>query len=60
MQGDQTDSSTIVQLAMNKAGAIAGNYYNVPTDTNLPIRGAVDEKTQRVAWTTGAKERRSL
>ena len=40
---------------MNKAGAIAGNYYSVLTDTNLPVHGSVDPKTQRAAWTVGDK-----
>ncbi len=52
-QGDQTDSSTVIQLAVNKAGLIGGNYYNDISDTTLPIQGAVDKKNQRVAWTVG-------
>jgi hypothetical protein len=55
VQGDQTDSSVVFQLAVNKAGAIAGNYYGVLTDTSLPVHGSVDQKTQRAAWTVGDK-----
>jgi hypothetical protein len=52
-QGDQTDSSMVIQLAVNKAGLIGGNYYNEIADTTLPVQGAVDKRTQRVAWTVG-------
>ena len=53
VQGEQTDSNTMFQLAINKSGAIAGNYYSVLTGSALPVHGAVDKKTQRVAWTVG-------
>lgn len=53
VQGNQTDSSTLFQLALSKSGAIAGNYYSVLTGATLPVHGAVDQKTQRVAWTVG-------
>jgi hypothetical protein len=53
VQGDQTDSTTMFQLALNKSGAIAGNYYSALTETTLPVQGAVDKKTQRAAWTVG-------
>ncbi len=55
VQGDQTDSSVVFQLAVNKAGTIAGNYYGVLTDTALPVHGSVNPKTQRAAWTVGDK-----
>ena len=53
VQGEQSDTSAVFQLAVNKAGTIGGNYYNVLTDTNLPVRGAVDPKTQRASWIVG-------
>jgi hypothetical protein len=53
IQGDQTDSATMFQLALNKSGAIAGNYYNSLTESTLPVHGAMDKKNQRVAWTVG-------
>ena len=53
VQGNQTDSSTLFQLALSKSGAVAGNYYSVLTGATLPVHGAVDPKTQRVAWTVG-------
>ena len=53
VQGDQSDTNTMFQLAVNKSGAIAGNYNNVLTGTTAPVHGAVDKKTQRAAWTVG-------
>jgi uncharacterized protein (TIGR03000 family) len=53
VQGEQSDTSAVFQLAVDKAGIIRGNYYNVLTDTTLPVRGAVDKKTQRASWVVG-------
>jgi len=54
VQNAQTESSAMMfQLAVNKRGTIRGNYYNALTDTALPVRGSVDPKTQRAAWTVG-------
>jgi hypothetical protein len=53
VQGQQTDPTMIFQLAVNHKGVIRGNFYNTMTDTTLPVHGAVDKKTQRVAWTMG-------
>lgn len=30
---------------------IAGTYYNTGTDTVRPVKGMVDKKSQRAAWT---------
>jgi hypothetical protein len=43
----------VMQLAVNKQGALAGNYTDLITDTVKPVHGAVDSQTQRVAWTVG-------
>jgi len=53
VQGDQTDSSAMFQLAVNKDGSIGGNYYDVLSGTTLPVHGAVDMQTQRAAWQVG-------
>jgi hypothetical protein len=53
VQGDQTDSNAIFQLAIDKSGDIAGNYTSVLTGTTLQVHGAVDKKTQLAAWTVG-------
>ncbi len=55
-QGDQTDSSIMFQLAVNKKGIVRGNYYNMLTQETKPLSGAVDKKNMRVAWEVeGAK-----
>ena len=46
-----TDSNAVLQLAVEKNGVIAGTYYNTTTDIARPVRGMVDKKTQRAAWT---------
>ena len=49
-QGDQTDSTIMFQLAVNKKGLVRGNYYNMLTQECKPLKGAVDKKNMRVAW----------
>jgi hypothetical protein len=56
VQGEGTDGNDVFQLAVNKAGVIRGNYYNVLSDTTLPVYGSVDQKTQRAAWTVGDRK----
>lgn len=51
VQSGQTDSTMLMQLAVDKSGTIRGNYYNTLTDAEKPISGAVDKKTMRAAWT---------
>jgi uncharacterized protein (TIGR03000 family) len=53
VQGEQSDTTAVFQLAVNKRGILRGNYLNVFTDTRLPVRGAVDPKTQRACWIVG-------
>jgi hypothetical protein len=43
----------IVQLAINKQGILRGNYTDENSASTLPIRGAVDQKSQRAAWMVG-------
>ncbi len=50
----QTNSTTSVQLAVNKAGIIRGNWADSSTNKTLPISGAVDMQTQKVAFTVGS------
>jgi hypothetical protein len=56
VQGGQTNSTTLFQLAVNKAGAISGNYYNVLTGDVKPVSGAVDKKSMRAAWTVSGNK----
>jgi hypothetical protein len=53
IQGERTDSNDLFQLAVNKAGIIRGNFYNVLSNTTMAVYGAVDKNTQRAAWTVG-------
>lgn len=55
-QGDQTDSNSIFQLAVNKKGVIRGNYFNPLTQEEQPVQGKVDLKSKRVAWTIGSNK----
>ena len=48
-----TDSNALLQLAVDKDGVIAGTYYNTATNITRPVKGKVDKKTQRAAWTFG-------
>ena len=50
-QGNATYSNMVLQLALNKDGSIAGTFYNSTTDAGRPVKGMVDKKTQRAAWT---------
>jgi hypothetical protein len=56
IQGERTDSNDLFQLAVNKAGTIRGNFYNVLSDTTLPVYGAVDKNSRRAAWTVGDRK----
>lgn len=42
------------QLAVDRSGAIRGNFYDAVSDTVLPITGSIDRGTLRAAWTVGA------
>jgi len=41
----------ILEFAINKQGILRGNYTDEVSGQTSPILGAVDEKTQRAAWT---------
>jgi hypothetical protein len=56
VKGDETTSDNIFQLALNKEGVVRGNYYNALTDSVQPVYGALDKKSQRVAWTVGDRK----
>jgi hypothetical protein len=46
---EQTQTDKVVQLAINKEGAVRGNYQDFLTDKVTPVTGSVDKQTQRVA-----------
>lgn len=50
---DETTAQRIFQLAINSSGVVRGNYYDAMTNTTLPVYGALDKRTQRVAWSIG-------
>ena len=45
----QTQTDKVIQLAVNKEGVIRGNLHDALADKVIPVVGAVDKKTQRVA-----------
>ena len=53
VKGAESDPHYVMQLAVNKSGAVAGNYYDVISGTSVPVHGAVDKQNQRLAWTVG-------
>ena len=56
VQGGQSNTNMMFQIAVNKKGAIKGNYYNALTDETKPISGAIDKKNMRAAWTVGGNK----
>lgn len=48
-EDDQTKTDKVIQLALNKQGAIRGNYQDMLTEKVTPITGSVDKKSERVA-----------
>lgn len=58
VEGSETTSNNIFQLAVNANGIIRGNYYDGLMDTTTEVYGSVDKKTQRAAWTIGKKKDR--
>jgi hypothetical protein len=50
---NEKDAHAMVQLAVSKEGVVRGTYYDLEDDEALPVQGAVDKKTQRVAFTLG-------
>jgi hypothetical protein len=56
MQSNDSTPVRIFQLAVNKGGIVRGNYYDAVLDTNLPVYGQVDKKSQRVVWSIGDRK----
>ncbi len=50
---DTPKSNVTIQLAVNKAGVIRGNATDTAANTNQVIKGSVDKKTQKAAFTVG-------
>lgn len=56
VQGEESTSTHVFQLAINKAGIIRGTYYDAVADKAETVYGSVDKKTQRAAWTVGERQ----
>jgi len=52
-KSNESKSDVTIQLAVNRQGVIRGNYTDNATNKNQGVQGAVDKKTQRVAFTVG-------
>jgi hypothetical protein len=50
MSGPGDMGTRVVQLAIDRHGHIAGNYYDMITDTNSSVSGEVRRDSQRVYW----------
>jgi hypothetical protein len=50
IRGDEKKSDMLMELAVDKQGTVRGSYYNTGDKNSQPIDGAVDTKTQRIAW----------
>jgi hypothetical protein len=55
---NQPDNAHLLQLAMNKDGAVRGTYFDAGADNGKDVQGAIDRKTQRVAFTAGKNNQR--
>lgn len=50
---NEDEAQMIFQIAMNKNGMVRGNYHNSFSNSDHVIHGAVDSKTQKIAWMIG-------
>ncbi|HVT26471.1 MAG TPA: hypothetical protein VHE81_00490 [Lacipirellulaceae bacterium] len=53
VRDEQQRPQLIMQLSINKHGVLRGNFTDETTEFTQTIRGAVDPKSQRVAWFVG-------
>lgn len=52
-KSDHPSSNLVIQLAVNKAGVLRGNYTDTVTHSTQPVHGSVEKQSQRVAFTVG-------
>jgi hypothetical protein len=52
-QASNDKPSQVLQLSVNKGGAVSGVLFDVANRTTSSVRGSVDQKTQRVAFGLG-------
>lgn len=53
---DENVAQRIIQLAVDKAGVVRGNYYDAISDVVQPIYGMVDPTSQVVSWSLGDRK----
>ena len=53
-------SDMVLQLAVNKEGAIQGTYFNSDDNTAKPIKGMVDKESERAVWTFADKNKNAV
>lgn len=56
LQPGEKSSKMMMQLAVNKAGIIRGNYFNTGDDNSQLIEGSINKKTARAAWCVADKK----
>jgi hypothetical protein len=54
-RADATNSNMVIQLAVNKAGVIRGNFTDTTSNQTQIVQGSIDKESQRAAWTIGDK-----
>ncbi len=52
----QNDTNMVLQLSLSKQGDIQGSYFNPLTDASQQVSGALDAKSQLVAWKIGTQK----
>ena len=55
-RSEETNPSTFMSLAIDKAGLLRGTYYDAVSDSTQNMTGKVDKKSQRAAWTIADKK----
>jgi hypothetical protein len=56
LQGDEEQPQRVFQLSVDRTGVVRGNCYDTVTDGTTEVFGSVDPRTQRVAWSVGARK----
>jgi hypothetical protein len=46
-QEDVDDSQAMIEIAVNKQAVLAGTYYNEATQVSRPLKGTIDQESQR-------------
>jgi hypothetical protein len=56
VRGEEKNTKMMLQLAVDKAGVIRGNYFNTGDKNLQQIEGAMDKRTQRVSWVVADRD----